>query len=355
MGAIHDAGVPVAHLGVVPAPQLARTLVERAGEADVVWVSSADGDPGLTDAVASEVTRLPDPPEVEVLVGSWDVPGSRLLDLVAVMDRLRSPGGCPWDAAQTHESLVEYLLEEAHEAVEAIESGDRAHIREELGDVLLQVAFQSRVGEEHPVDPFDIDDVAAGIVEKLVRRHPHVFADADATTAEEVERNWEVIKAEERQERQERQERAAKAATAGEATHPGGEAGTRACCTAYRRRCPPCWSPRRCWPGWNAPVATSPGRRAVTTWAPSCWPWSHGHEARASLRTPCCVMRCASWADHTRCGSAHRWPVELSTRAAEATVASRGRMSNAAVDITGMSRRRTPVDRLQCGTHSPGR
>jgi XTP/dITP diphosphohydrolase len=220
--AIHDAGMPVTHLGLVPAPQLARTLVDRAGEADIVWVSSADGDPGLTDAVAAEVTRLPDPPEVEVLVGSWDVPGSRLLDLVAVMDRLRSPGGCPWDAEQTHESLVKYLLEEAHEAVEAIESGDRAHIREELGDVLLQVAFQSRVGEEHPEEPFDIDDVAAGIVEKLVRRHPHVFADTDATTPGEVERNWEVIKA---------QERAAKAATAGEAAtagkaaHPGGEAG----------------------------------------------------------------------------------------------------------------------------------
>ena len=227
VGAIHDAGVPVGHVGAVPAPQLARTLVGRAEDADVVWVSSSDGDPGLTDAVAAEVTRLPDPPEVEVLVGSWDVPGSRLLDLVAVMDRLRSPGGCPWDAEQTHESLVKYLLEEAHEAVEAIESGDRAHIREELGDVLLQVAFQSRVGEEDPDDPFDIDDVAAGIVEKLVRRHPHVFADTEATTPEEVERNWEAIKA---------QERAAKAALAanrpgeGDATvdegeHPGGEGG----------------------------------------------------------------------------------------------------------------------------------
>jgi XTP/dITP diphosphohydrolase len=216
VGAVHDAGMPVGHVGAVPAPQLARTLVERAGDAEVMWVSSADGDPGLTDAVAAEVTRVPDPPEVEVLVGSWDVPGSRLLDLVAVMDRLRSPGGCPWDAEQTHESLVKYLIEEAHEAAEAIESGDRAHIREELGDVLLQVAFQSRVGEEHAEDPFDIDDVAAGIVEKLVRRHPHVFADTDASTPEEVERNWELIKA---------QERAAKAATAGEATHPGGEAG----------------------------------------------------------------------------------------------------------------------------------
>jgi XTP/dITP diphosphohydrolase len=216
VAALEESGMPVSHLGAVAAPQLARTLVQRAAGADVVWVASADGDPGLTDAVASEVTRLPDPPEVEVLVGSWDVPGSRLLDLVAVMDRLRSPGGCPWDAAQTHESLVKYLVEEAHEAAEAIESGDRAHIREELGDVLLQVAFQSRVAQEHTDQPFDIDDVAGGIVEKLVRRHPHVFGDTDATTTEEVERNWETIKA---------QERADKASATGQPTHPGGEAG----------------------------------------------------------------------------------------------------------------------------------
>jgi len=129
---------------------------------------------------------------------------------------LRSPGGCPWDAAQTPESLVKYLIEEAHEAAEAIESGDRGHIREELGDVLLQVAFQSRVAQEHPDEPFDIDDVAGGIVEKLLRRHPHVFADTDASTPEEVERNWETIKA---------QERAEKAAAGGQAPHPGGEAG----------------------------------------------------------------------------------------------------------------------------------
>ena len=133
-----------------------------------------------------------------MLVGSYDVPGSRLLDLVAVMDRLRSPGGCPWDAQQTHESLVPYLLEEAHEAVEAIESGDRAHMAEELGDVLLQVVFHARVAQEHPDAPFGIDDVAGGIVEKLVRRHPHVFADVDADTAAEVSVNWEQIKAEEK-------------------------------------------------------------------------------------------------------------------------------------------------------------
>ncbi|MDM7855589.1 MazG family protein [Cellulomonas alba] len=103
-----------------------------------------------------------------------------LRELVAVMDRLRSPGGCPWDAVQTHESLAPYALEEAHELVEAIEAGDRAGLREELGDVLLQVVFHARVAAEDVDDPFDVDDVARDLVAKLVRRHPHVFADAAA-------------------------------------------------------------------------------------------------------------------------------------------------------------------------------
>jgi XTP/dITP diphosphohydrolase len=196
--AVSEAGMPVGHLGDVAPAQLARTLMDRAADDEVVWVSSADGDPGLTDAIASEVSRLGSPPEVEVLVASWDVPGSRLLDLVAVMDRLRSPGGCPWDAEQTHESLVKYLVEEAYEAAEAIESGDRDHVREELGDVLLQVVFQSRVAQEHGTEPFDVDDVAGSIVEKLVRRHPHVFADGDASTPDEVVGGGVQIKAAER-------------------------------------------------------------------------------------------------------------------------------------------------------------
>jgi XTP/dITP diphosphohydrolase len=199
--AVSEAGMPVRHLGDVAPPELARSLMDQATDGEVVWVSSADGDPGLTDAIASEVSRLGSPPEVEVLVASWDVPGSRLLDLVAVMDRLRSPGGCPWDAEQTHESLVKYLIEESHEAAEAIESGDRDHIREELGDVLLQVVFQARVAQEHATEPFDVDDVAGAIIEKLVRRHPHVFADGDASTPAEVERAWEQIKAAERAEK----------------------------------------------------------------------------------------------------------------------------------------------------------
>jgi XTP/dITP diphosphohydrolase len=209
VAAIVDAGLDVGlpELGgpdgseVLEAPDLARALVAATADGDVVWVGSADGDPGLSDAVAVEVSRLPEPPDVELLIASFDVPGSRLLDVVAVMDRLRSPGGCPWDAEQTPQTLVPYLLEEAHEAIEAIESGDPSHVREELGDLLLQVAFQARVAEEHPTEPFGIDDVAGELVDKLVRRHPHVFADVEADTPDAVAANWDQIKAGEKQHR----------------------------------------------------------------------------------------------------------------------------------------------------------
>lgn len=181
-----------------PTPSRARALVEAATGADVVWLVGPDGDPGLTDAIAAQVTALESPPEVEVVVGSWDVPGARLLDVVAVMDRLRSPGGCPWDARQTYESLLPYLAEESEEYAEAVRSGDRAHMAEELGDVLLQVAFHARVAEDDLEAPFDIDDVAGLLVDKLVRRHPHVFGDVEASTPEEVEANWARIKEQER-------------------------------------------------------------------------------------------------------------------------------------------------------------
>jgi XTP/dITP diphosphohydrolase len=174
-------------------------LVDEHGH--VVWLGSPDGDPGLSEALA---VALPedDPPALELLVGSWDTTGARLLDAVAVMDRLRSPGGCPWDAEQTHASLAPYLVEEAHEAVEALEvlddpAADRSHALEELGDVLLQVLFHARVAAEHDDDPFDVDDVAAGLVDKLVRRHPHVFADVEAADPAAVEANWDQIKAQE--------------------------------------------------------------------------------------------------------------------------------------------------------------
>jgi XTP/dITP diphosphohydrolase len=132
------------------------------------------------------------------VAASNDRPGSRFLDLVEVMDRLRSPGGCPWDAEQTHASLVKYLLEEAYETADAIEDGDDEALREELGDVLLQVVFHSRIAAERPSSDgggWTIDDVAGDIVDKLVRRHPHVFGSASAATASDVEANWEQLKA----------------------------------------------------------------------------------------------------------------------------------------------------------------
>jgi XTP/dITP diphosphohydrolase len=108
------------------------------------------------------------------------------------MDRLRSPGGCPWDAEQTHESLTKYLLEEAYEVIEAIETNDLALLREELGDLLLQVLFHARITQELPPDQaFGIEDVANDLVDKLVRRHPHVFAGAQLGTAEQLNETWE--------------------------------------------------------------------------------------------------------------------------------------------------------------------
>jgi XTP/dITP diphosphohydrolase len=115
---------------------------------------------------------------------------SQLERAVEVMGRLRSPGGCPWDAEQTHESLARYLLEESYEVLEAIERNDRTLLREELGDLLLQVLFHARLAEEEP-DPYSIEDVAADLVDKLIRRHPHVFADAAATDAATLNETWE--------------------------------------------------------------------------------------------------------------------------------------------------------------------
>ena len=117
--------------------------------------------------------------------------------LVEVMDTLRV--NCPWDARQTHQSLAPYLLEECYEALEALEGGDESALRDELGDVLLQVVFHARVAAERSDGTgFDIDDVATGIVEKLIRRHPHVFGDVRVSGPEDVKRNWDAIKAAER-------------------------------------------------------------------------------------------------------------------------------------------------------------
>lgn len=183
-----------------------------------VWLAGPDGEPVFAQALGDLVAREGGA-ELEVVFGSWDPPGARLLDVVSTMDRLRSPGGCPWDAQQTHESLMPYLLEEAYEAYQALEDHDLTALREELGDVLLQVVFHARlaqeesapvedgstlpVGDESPsgVDQpaftgggWSIDDVAGDLVDKLVRRHPHVFAGVAVSGADEVHANWQEIK-----------------------------------------------------------------------------------------------------------------------------------------------------------------
>jgi XTP/dITP diphosphohydrolase len=126
---------------------------------------------------------------------------TRLDELVAVMTRLRGPGGCPWDADQTHESLVQYLIEETYELIDAIETGNREDLIEELGDVLYQVLFHSDIAAHTPGEEFDIQDVAAQMTAKMVGRHPHVFGDRKAETADDVVEFWEDLKKTEKPER----------------------------------------------------------------------------------------------------------------------------------------------------------
>jgi XTP/dITP diphosphohydrolase len=121
-------------------------------------------------------------------------------DLVGIVAQLRDPNqGCPWDLKQTHQTLIPYLLEEAHEVVDAIRHGDDRHLQEELGDLLLQVVLHAQLAQEQK--RFDLDAVARGISDKLIRRHPHVFGDAEAFDSEAVSANWEIIKAAEKAER----------------------------------------------------------------------------------------------------------------------------------------------------------
>ena len=191
---VREADVPVE----VIAPDARALVTAAAAQAGhVVWIASPDGDEELMRAVGALAVAADEPVELEVMHGSYDLPGARLLDLVSVMDTLRRE--CPWDRKQTHASLAPYLLEEAYEVLDTIESGDLSALREELGDVLLQVAFHSVVASERTDETaFAIDDVAAAIVDKLVRRHPHVFGSITADSAEQVTANWEDIKAAER-------------------------------------------------------------------------------------------------------------------------------------------------------------
>ncbi|MFD7922311.1 nucleoside triphosphate pyrophosphohydrolase [Streptomyces sp. NPDC059740] len=192
---LREAGVSVEEA----APD-ARELVDfcREGGRQAVVVTSGAGQSALTDGLARLAgSGRETMPDLELLPGSYDLPGARLLDLVQVMDRIRRE--CPWSSGRTHQDLVKYGIEEMYELVEAIEEGDREELREELGDVLLQVVFHARIAEDDAEGPFSVDDVAATIVEKLVHRHPHVFGDATLTTPEEVRATWLRTKAVEKQ------------------------------------------------------------------------------------------------------------------------------------------------------------
>ncbi|MFE0103169.1 nucleoside triphosphate pyrophosphohydrolase [Streptomyces sp. NPDC059009] len=195
---LREAGVAVEQ-----ASPSAQELVDAcAGGRTVLVIATAEGDRPLTDGLArlAGTGRVP-MPDLELLPASYDLPGARLLDLVQVMDRIRLE--CPWSSQQTHKGLAKYAIEEAYELVEAIEDGDRTELREELGDVLLQVVFHARIaeeasGESEGEEPFSIDDVAGTIVEKLIHRHPHVFGEEAAETPEEVKDHWLRTKAEEK-------------------------------------------------------------------------------------------------------------------------------------------------------------
>jgi XTP/dITP diphosphohydrolase len=177
----------------------ARPVDDLLAAGEAVWLAGPQGDPELARDLGLRLAREPGLAELELLYGSWDPPGARLLDAVTVMDRLASPGGDPWKRAQTHQSLARFLLEEAYEAYDAIEAEDYRALREELGDVLLQVVLHARLAEQLPDGrAWNIDDVAGDLVDKMIRRNPHVFADADVHDVDEITEQWERIKAAEK-------------------------------------------------------------------------------------------------------------------------------------------------------------
>src|SRR6266446_2112020 len=203
---------------------------------------------------------------------------ARLVDLMA---RLRAPGGCPWDREQTPASLRPYLLEEVYEVLEAIDAGDAAHLRDELGDLLLQIVFQSQLAAE--AGRFTVADVAHAIADKLVRRHPHVFGDVEVRDAGEVVRNWRRIKAEERRTaisswacRRRRRRWCAPSSWARRRATSASTGPTRTACSRSCARKPRSSRPR-------SPPATAP--RASASWATSCL------RPRASAGTSRCRPR----------------------------------------------------------------
>ncbi|GIE86741.1 nucleoside triphosphate pyrophosphohydrolase [Actinoplanes regularis] len=193
--ALRATGVPVTVLDT----DAQGLLDETRGAPLVVWLAGPHGDQPFARQLGLRLAREPGLAELELMYGSWDPPGARLLDAVAVMDRLVSPGGDAWKRAQTHRTLAPYLLEESYEAYDAIERGDLDELREELGDVLLQIVLHARLAEELPDGrAWNVDDVAGILVEKMIRRNPHVFAGERVEDLEEITANWERIKREEK-------------------------------------------------------------------------------------------------------------------------------------------------------------
>jgi XTP/dITP diphosphohydrolase len=175
--------------------RIAKALVERARRQGRVVYLLGPQDDRLAAALAGMAAEHD--LEIELVFLAQQPAGAEVLRLVEVMRRLRDPAeGCPWDLEQDHTTLLPYLVEETYELVDAIEAGDDAHLLEELGDVLLQVVFHARIARDR--DAFGIDEVARGIADKLVRRHPHVFADGDASTAAEVQDHWDRLKSAEK-------------------------------------------------------------------------------------------------------------------------------------------------------------
>lgn len=205
--ALRACGVPVSL--VEPRPDV--LLDALATHGTVVWLAGPAGDGQLARQLGLRLAREPGLAELELCYGSWDPPGARLLDAVAVLDRLLSPGGDPWlrelaapprTTRDAHESLARYLVEECYEACDAIGAGDLDALREELGDVLLQVVLHARLAEELPEEQrWNVDDVAGGLVEKLIRRNPHVFAGERVDGVADIEDNWERIKQQEKDRR----------------------------------------------------------------------------------------------------------------------------------------------------------
>ncbi|MET7417735.1 MazG family protein [Dactylosporangium sp. NPDC005555] len=187
--ALRAAGATVA---VVP-PTADALLAALAEHGTIVWLAGPDGDEDLARSLGLRLAREPGLADLELLYGSWDPPGARVLDAVTVMDRLMHPEtGDAWKRAQTHASLAPFLLEESYELYDAIRDDDPEAVREELGDVLLQVVLHARLAED--TAGFTLDDVAGDLVAKLIRRNPHVFAGTEVGGIDDIIANWEQIK-----------------------------------------------------------------------------------------------------------------------------------------------------------------